>query len=126
MSNKLHLPIFRSEIENCLTNLSYPSKTNEVTVKPSPSSAESKTEAIIAVANKEKFEAMFRKFARHLLKIETTDSSKTDNALIQILIQPLEKRFKFHFCTARKTNNLEKVGIFTVSLIIHFIVNSLF
>lgn len=32
-----------------------------------------------------------------------------ENTLIQLLIQPLEKRFKFHFCTARKTNNLDKV-----------------
>lgn len=44
----------------------------------------------------------------------TTTSSSTsphrlENTLIQLLIQPLEKRFKFHFCTARKTNNLDKV-----------------
>lgn len=48
---------------------------------------------------------------------ETSSSSSSslafvntsNNTLIHLLIQPLEKRFKFHFCTARKTNNLDKV-----------------
>ena len=39
----------------------------------------------------------------------TTSTSNGKNALIALLVESLEKRFKFHFFGNRKTNNLEKV-----------------
>lgn len=89
----------------------------------SQSLAESKAaEAQLLALNKEKYEHVFKKLAKQMLEIESpnflqpfllSSSGKkpvtTSNSLIEILIRPLEKRFKFHFFTARKTNNLDKV-----------------
>jgi hypothetical protein len=90
----------------------------------SQSLAESKAaEAQLLALNKEKYEHVFKKLAKQMLEIESpsflqpflfssSDVKKpvtTSNSLIEILIRPLEKRFKFHFFTARKTNNLDKV-----------------
>ena len=78
---------------------------------------------------REKNEQVLKKLAKQMLTIESqsfeqrrrleldTDVVESKCAflklspkLIQILIQPLEKRFKFHFFTNRKTNNLDKVS----------------
>lgn len=104
--------------------MSYPVNQNDAsaTVAVATSNAslslDGKNEAQIQAANKEKFENFFKKLAKYILTIESpsfhklesvTDSNSNSNSLIKLLIQPLEKRFKFHFCTSRKTNNLDKV-----------------
>lgn len=112
-----------SEIEWCLKSLSYPAN-ESIAISPSkPPSPDSKNET-------QMLEQMFKKLAKHMLEVEspsfhtTTTTDSIDNVvfghdssrlvestLIQLLIQPLEKRFKFHFCTQRKTNNLDKACI---------------
>lgn len=131
--------LYFSELENHLKTLSYPINPNSVNVATNLKAAKSnqgdKHES--ETTNKEKCERMFKKLASQLLKIESPDFKRSylrnnsndvsltdknpededdygygvkNNALINILIQPLEKRFKFHFFTNRKTNNLDKVG----------------
>lgn len=123
-----------SEIEWCLKNLSYPMSENNTLVSTKSFSSSSKHDDLTQSLgiNKEKFEETFKIFAEYMLEIEspnnrqrltsnetigTTSFNKDEsfvtqfheNTLIQLLIRPLEKKFKFHFCTNRKTNNLDKV-----------------
>ena len=90
--------------------------TTAVATSNASMSLDGKNEAQIQAANKEKFENFFKKLAKYILTIESPSFHKLEsvtdsksNSLIKLLIQPLEKRFKFHFCTSRKTNNLDKV-----------------
>lgn len=121
-----------SEIEWCLKNLSYPMSENSTLVSTKSFSSSKHEDSTQSLGiNKEKFEETFKIFAEYMLEIESpsnrqrSTSNETtgtsfnkdeslvskfhENTLIQLLIRPLEKKFKFHFCTARKTNNLDKV-----------------
>ena len=49
------------------------------------------------------------------------NKKKSSNFLIQILVEPLEKRFKFHFFGNRKTNNLDKVNFNSYTCFLHVI-----
>jgi hypothetical protein len=63
---------------------------------------------------KEQNEKQLKTFAQRLLKVDHKINNflgklhQTTNILIELLVEPLEKRFKFHFFGNRKTNNLEK------------------
>ena len=63
---------------------------------------------------KEHNEKQLKIFAQRLLKLDykinifLSKPYQTANILIELLVEPLEKRFKFHFFGNRKTNNLEK------------------
>lgn len=71
----------------------------------------------MAIAASEK---QFEFLASNLLRIEFSvlEGSQLDQTnlpsyminlvLVKLLMQPIEKRFKFHFFTNRKTNNLDK------------------
>jgi len=63
---------------------------------------------------KEQNEKQLKIFAQRLLNFDHKInnflglSNQATNILIELLVEPLEKRFKFHFFGNRKTNNLEK------------------
>jgi hypothetical protein len=128
-----------SEIQNQLQALSYPINPQSASLNTASLMAKSsksskaqadKNEAQVK-AIKEKCESMFKKLASQLLQIESPDfratylresdenSSQNVNSLIQILISPLEKKFKFHFFTNRKTNNLDKVILYRSSILLN-------
>lgn len=136
----------KSEMDHCLKNLSYPVNqnwTNEAAMAAAAavaaaasakssslndSKSTSDAAQIQAAANKDKFERAFKRLAKSILTIESPSFHKNhhcdqeaqqkplENTLIKLLVQPLEKRFKFHFCTSRKTNNLDKVCFYLCSL----------
>ena len=117
-----------SEAENQLKNLSYPfneSVKTSIAEQMQQQHLSDKTDAQIVQANKDKLESLFKISAMRLLKIEfstfnlipssksistSTNERNSRISIISLLVQPLEKRFKFHFFTNRKTNNLEKVN----------------
>ena len=63
----------------------------------------------ISVQRLLKIESLWLNFDKSLNKNELAEPKK--NTTLNILVSPLEKRFKFHFFTNRKTNNLDKVII---------------
>ncbi|CAF0708520.1 unnamed protein product [Brachionus calyciflorus] len=93
--------ILRVEFENSLSNLGYPQSTSFV----SPTEGSE---------NKERFEISLKESIKYLLiideSIDEDNEALTDkiNTVIDLLVQPLSKRFKFHFFTSRRTNDLSK------------------
>lgn len=119
-----------SEFENNLKLVSYPfnSTLNQLNPanQPSPSSQGNNQENKQAFLElKDKNEAKLRASARRLLQIEipaclrvNQDETLEDKntlylnpkatTLIDLLVTPLAKRFRFHFFSNRKTNNPDK------------------
>lgn len=101
-----------------LKNLNYPFNTSyssptELTKVQSQQEAQNEF-----ILNKDKLESVLKASVKRLLTIQQPsvfieNSKDKKNIVISLLIQPLDKRFKFHFFTNRKTNNLDKVNFFS-------------
>jgi hypothetical protein len=100
--------IIQRDFKETLENLDYPfvsKATNEI-------SNEKKSNTANESAERAEQHEKLKLIAKRLLSIElpfALSGSNQKDIIVSLLVKPFEKRFKFHFCTDRKTNNLDKV-----------------